>query len=169
MTNDAAGASAALTVDARGMRCPWPALRLARAMRVAQDVVLIADDPNAAREVAALAAEQGWRMVVDPKGKPSVSHWEKLAEAGGRALLRFRPETGRTHQLRVHALEGLGFPIVGDPVYGKGGAKDRTMLHAERLVVKRDVKPPVIAEAPFPDRFVALGFAAPEGAAPTRG
>jgi len=34
MTNDAAGASAALTVDARGMRCPWPALRLARALRV---------------------------------------------------------------------------------------------------------------------------------------
>jgi tRNA 2-thiouridine synthesizing protein A len=62
MTNDAAGTSAALTVDARGMRCPWPALRLARAMRAAQDVVLIADDPNAAREVAALAAEQGWRI-----------------------------------------------------------------------------------------------------------
>jgi tRNA pseudouridine32 synthase/23S rRNA pseudouridine746 synthase len=43
------------------------------------------------------------------------------------------------------------------------------MLHAERLVVKRDVKPPIIAEAPFPDRFAALGFEPPEGAAPTRG
>ncbi len=114
-------------------------------------------------------AETGWRMVGDPKGKPSVSHWEKLAVIGDRSLLRFRPETGRTHQLRVHALEGLGFPIMGDPVYGRGGAKDRTLLHAERLVVTRDVKPPVIAEAPFPDRFAALGFAAPEGAEPTRG
>ena len=78
-------------------------------------------------------------------------------------------ETGRTHQLRVHALEGLGFPLVGDPVYGRGGTKTRTLLHAERLIVKRDVKPSIIAEAPFPDSFIALGFAAPEGAEPTRG
>lgn len=114
-------------------------------------------------------AETGWRMVGDAKGKPSVSHWEKLAVVGNTSLLRFRPETGRTHQLRVHALEGLGFAIVGDPVYGRGGTKTRTMLHAERIEVKRDVKPSIIAEAPFPDRFVALGFAAPEGAEPTRG
>jgi len=114
-------------------------------------------------------AEEGWRMVGDPKGKPSVSHWEKLAVIDGRSLLRFRPETGRTHQLRVHALEGLGFALVGDPVYDRGGTKTRTLLHAERLVVKRDVKPSIIAEAPFPESFVALGFAAPEGAAPTRG
>lgn len=118
-------------------------------------------------------AEDGWRMVGDAdgrkRGKPSISHWEKLGEANGRSLLRFRPETGRTHQLRVHALEGLGFPLAGDPVYGKGGPRDRTMLHAERLVVTRGDKPPIVAEAPFPDRFTALGFAAPEGAEPTRG
>jgi tRNA pseudouridine32 synthase/23S rRNA pseudouridine746 synthase len=114
-------------------------------------------------------AEDGWRMVGDPKGKPSISHWEKLGVANGRSLLRFRPETGRTHQIRVHALEGLGFALVGDPVYGRGGTKTRTLLHAERLVVKRDVKPSIIAEAPFPDAFDALGFAAPEGAEPTRG
>ncbi len=114
-------------------------------------------------------AEEGWRMVGDPKGKSSISHWEKLAVVDGRSLLRFRPETGRTHQIRVHALEGLGCALVGDPVYGRGGTKTRTMLHAERLLVKRDVKPSIIAEAPFPDSFVALGFAAPEGAAPTRG
>ena len=114
-------------------------------------------------------AEAGWRMVGDAKGKPSISHWEKLAVMDGRSLLRFRPETGRTHQIRVHALEGLGFALVGDPVYGRGGTKTRTLLHAERLVVKRDVKPSVIAEAPFPDSFIALGFTAPEGAAPTRG
>lgn len=54
-----------LVVDARGMRCPWPALRLARAMREAADVLLIADDPQAGREVAALAGEHGWSVEAD--------------------------------------------------------------------------------------------------------
>jgi tRNA 2-thiouridine synthesizing protein A len=53
-------AAGTLVVDARGMRCPWPALRLARAMRDAADVLLIADDPQAGREVTALATEHGW-------------------------------------------------------------------------------------------------------------
>ncbi len=54
----------AAVVDARGMRCPWPALRLARAMRErpGDGVTLLADDPAAAREVAALAAEHGWSV-----------------------------------------------------------------------------------------------------------
>lgn len=118
-------------------------------------------------------AEEGWRMVGDPnlelRGKPSISHWEKLAVVDGRTLLRFRPETGRTHQLRVHALEGLGFALVGDPVYGSGDKKSRTMLHAERIEVERENKPSIIAEAPFPEAFIKFGFEAPEGANPTRG
>lgn len=61
MTNEAS----ALVVDARGMRCPWPALRLARAMRDASDVLLIADDPQVGREVAALAGERGWSVEAD--------------------------------------------------------------------------------------------------------
>lgn len=58
MTSDAS----TLVVDARGMRCPWPALRLARAMRGARDVLLLADDPQVGREIAALADEHGWRL-----------------------------------------------------------------------------------------------------------
>ena len=61
MTSD----GSALVVDARGMRCPWPALRLARAMRDAREVLLIADDPQAGREVAALADEHGWLVEGD--------------------------------------------------------------------------------------------------------
>lgn len=59
----------ATVVDARGMRCPWPALRLARAMRDAPEALLIADDPNAAREVAALADEQGWAVTPESGGE----------------------------------------------------------------------------------------------------
>lgn len=61
----AADTDGARVIDARGMRCPWPALRLARAMREASDIVLIADDPNAGREVAALASEHGWTVEGD--------------------------------------------------------------------------------------------------------
>jgi len=52
-------------IDARGLRCPWPALRLAREMRdaTAETVLrLLADDPAAPREITALAAEHGWRL-----------------------------------------------------------------------------------------------------------
>ena len=50
-------------VDARGMRCPWPVIRLARAIREGAAAVEIwADDPIAPGEIAALAAAQGWRL-----------------------------------------------------------------------------------------------------------
>ena len=65
MTSD----EAPLTVDARGMRCPWPALRLARAMREAADVLLIADDPQAEREARALADANGWRIESGGQGR----------------------------------------------------------------------------------------------------
>jgi tRNA 2-thiouridine synthesizing protein A len=51
-------------VDARGMRCPWPALRLARAMRGAAAAELLSDDPRAAEEAQALAALHGWQLSI---------------------------------------------------------------------------------------------------------
>lgn len=105
------------------------------------------------------SAEKGWRMIPARKGKPAISHWELVEELGPHSVIRFRPETGRTHQLRVHALAGLGAPLLGDPVYGTGnapGAK-RTMLHAESLTVTRPGKTPIEARAPLPRDFLALG------------
>ncbi|KPF63918.1 RluA family pseudouridine synthase [Porphyrobacter sp. AAP60] len=105
------------------------------------------------------SAEKGWRMIAAKKGKPAISHWELVQELGPHSLIRFRPETGRTHQLRVHALKGLGAPLLGDPVYGAGsvaGAK-RTMLHAESLTVTRSGKPAIKARARLPADFAALG------------
>lgn len=49
-----------IVVQARGMKCPWPALRAARAMRDATAILIEADDPMASSELAALAEQQGW-------------------------------------------------------------------------------------------------------------
>ena len=104
-------------------------------------------------------AEAGWRMVVAADGKPALTHWQKRAELpGGLTLIEFRPETGRTHQLRVHCAQGLGAALLGDPVYGTPDPRSRrTMLHASALVVQREGKPPIIAHAPLPPDFLALG------------
>ena len=116
------------------------------------------------------SAEKGWRMIPAKKGKAAVSHWELLQTIGEgdrtRSLIRFKPETGRTHQLRVHALKGLGTPLLGDPIYGpihgQNKGAPRTMLHAESIRVERDGKPAITAHAPFPQDFVRAGLGAPE-------
>lgn len=95
--------------------------------------------------------EAGWRMIPEPKGLRAVTHWDVVSFGEGQALVRFRPETGRTHQLRVHAASGIGTAIVGDPVYGTGGGP--MMLHAERLSVPRAGKAPAEATAPLPPHF----------------
>ena len=100
--------------------------------------------------------EQGWRIVHDVKGKTAVTRWRRLAVKDGRAVLLFTPETGRTHQLRVHASEGLGIPIVGDPVYGAG--RGPMLLHALSIRMERGEKAPVEATAPLPPTFVSAGF-----------
>jgi len=104
------------------------------------------------------SAEKGWRMIAAKKGKPSVTHWRMLAEIDGKALLEFRPETGRTHQIRVHCEAGLGMSLLADPVYGNGKGAPRTMLHAASITIPRDGKPPITATAPLPRDFAALGF-----------
>jgi tRNA 2-thiouridine synthesizing protein A len=63
--------SEAIRIDARGMRCPWPALRAARGMREADHLIILADDPAAAGELQALATGSSWsfQSVEDEAGK----------------------------------------------------------------------------------------------------
>lgn len=103
-------------------------------------------------------AKDGWRMIPAKKGKPAVTRWRKLDEKNGLTLVEFRPETGRTHQIRVHAASGLGHALLGDPVYGSSKGAPRTMLHAAGLTVPRGDKEPIVAVAPLPRDFAALGF-----------
>jgi tRNA pseudouridine32 synthase/23S rRNA pseudouridine746 synthase len=97
------------------------------------------------------SADAGWRMVADPHGQQAVTHWRKLAARDGNTLVEFRPETGRTHQIRVHAREAFGQGIFGDRVYGV--PKGPMLLHASRIVVPRNGKPAIDVTAPLPDHF----------------
>ncbi len=97
-------------------------------------------------------AAAGWRMVADPDGKSARTAWRTVASRGGRTLVEFRPATGRTHQLRVHAATGLGAAIVGDPVYGRANGVPM-LLHAASIRLPRGEREPVFAEAPLPERF----------------
>jgi len=60
----ASGVDMGIEVDARGMRCPWPVLRAAKALREHARIRVRADDPIAGRELQALAAERGWTFAV---------------------------------------------------------------------------------------------------------
>ncbi|MCF8706555.1 sulfurtransferase TusA family protein [Rhizorhapis sp. SPR117] len=52
-------------IDARGMRCPWPALRAARMLREHAEILIFADDPAAPGELRSLARENSWHLVED--------------------------------------------------------------------------------------------------------
>ena len=131
--------------------------------RVAKTYVAVLDGvPDAEAGTVDLAlgktstAEEGWRMVADPGGRPAVTHWRVAAVRDGRAVVLFTPETGRTHQIRVHASDGIGVPIAGDPVYGAG--RGPMLLHALSLRVERGAKPAIEATAPLPPTFVNAGL-----------
>lgn len=105
----------------------------------------------------------GERMVrVDPAGKRAVTRFRRLAGDGRVTLAEIDIETGRTHQIRVHAAH-LGYPVVGDPKYGDraseraalGGRAARMYLHAARLRFSGEYGP-VSVEAPPPAEFTAV-------------
>ncbi len=95
--------------------------------------------------------------------KPAITHYQKLAAGtlDGKpvALLRCRLETGRTHQIRVH-LQSIGFPLVGDAVYGKqhlASVFPRQALHAERLELVHPASGETSAwQAPLPTDLADL-------------
>lgn len=68
-------------------------------------------------------------------GKMGTTHWKRVTIEGDHTRVEFKPITGRTHQLRLHASheKGLGFPIVGDLLYGNGTDTNQLKLHAQYL------------------------------------
>ncbi len=74
------------------------------------------------------------RMAVIERGRDARTRYRVLREVDGRSLVEVQPETGRTHQIRVH-LASLHHPIVGDTLYGRKGGVSlaRQFLHAQKL------------------------------------
>lgn len=109
------------------------------------ELPLIVDWPNRPRQ-----------MVCYERGRPAKTLWRVTARTAGTTRVEMRPETGRTHQLRVHAATprargGIGAPILGDVLYGDPESAPRLMLHAAHLAfwepftgewVKFDSEPP---------------------------
>ncbi len=111
------------------------------------------------------------RMAVVASGKPAVTHYRVLRRYRGHTHLQVRLETGRTHQVRVH-MAHLGFPLVGDPVYGgrlrlPQGCTDalaqtlrgfrRQALHAARLQLHHPANGESLAwKSPLPQDMAGL-------------
>jgi 23S rRNA pseudouridine1911/1915/1917 synthase len=97
-------------------------------------------------------------ILYDGAGKEAVTEWRWRSTVKGCALIQCRLLTGRTHQIRVHMKEGLGFPILGDPIYGHK-SRDRVkmprlMLHAWRLQFNHPMSErPLAFEAVVPEEF----------------
>jgi 23S rRNA pseudouridine955/2504/2580 synthase len=100
---------------------------------------------------------------VTPGGKPSLSHFRVLERRGGHSYCEVRIETGRTHQIRVHA-QHIGHPVAGDDKYGEpevnrrlreqAGLK-RLFLHAASLEFALDGgKTPYVLNAPLASELV---------------
>ena len=91
------------------------------------------------------------RMAVVARGRAATTAYHTIETLAGHAYLRVQPETGRTHQIRVH-LAHIGHPVAGDATYGRGDScpgLERQFLHASQLVIR-------LPSTGQPTTFVAL-------------
>jgi len=99
----------------------------------------------------------GWSVKVSDKGQTAITRYRVLGRAPGMTWLELKPETGRTHQLRVHCAHA-GCPIIADRLYGKAVPGQQLHLHARAIVLPLSKnKPPIRVEASPPQHmFKAL-------------
>jgi RluA family pseudouridine synthase len=99
------------------------------------------------------------RTIVDAvRGKPAVTHLHVIERFDQQALIEAVPETGRTHQIRVH-LAFQGYPIVADALYGDGqgvAGLTRLGLHARSLAFEHPITHKAMRfDAPYPEDFAS--------------
>jgi 23S rRNA pseudouridine1911/1915/1917 synthase len=94
------------------------------------------------------------RYGIMPEGRSALTEFRLLSSSEGFSLVEARPQTGRTHQIRVH-LEASGLPIVGDATYG-GAQAERMLLHCASLEFKDEKGVAIRVEAPLDEVFAAF-------------
>ncbi|MFM2172953.1 MAG: hypothetical protein RLZZ54_880 [Cyanobacteriota bacterium] len=106
------------------------------------------------------ADRKKYAVVHDDSGRHACTHWTLLERFGDYSLMRFKLDTGRTHQIRVHCAH-IGHPIVGDPVYSRCRklplALPGQALHAFQLGLDHPIhRERMLFEAPLPPVFEKL-------------
>lgn len=94
-------------------------------------------------------------QVVERGGQHAMTHYQVIASRAVQQIVRLHPQTGRTHQLRVH-LAHLGAPILGDRLYGDAASAPRLMLHARRVSVALTPDDVRTYTAALPPAFASL-------------
>jgi len=114
------------------------------------------------RPLRKITRKDGWRMALDALGQRALTRYRVLGSGGGLAWLELAPETGRTHQLRVHCA-AEGFPVLGDPVYGREPSPRASLqLHARSVTIPLGGERgsvTVTAEPPEPMRVILARIA----------
>jgi RluA family pseudouridine synthase len=96
----------------------------------------------------------GWSVKVSDNGQTAVTRYHVLGRAPGVTWLELKPETGRTHQIRVH-LANAGCPVIGDRMYGTQAPGQQLHLMSRAIVLPLSKnKPPVKVEAPPPPHML---------------
>jgi tRNA pseudouridine32 synthase/23S rRNA pseudouridine746 synthase len=117
-----------------------------------------ADEGQIELPLGRLDVARGWWMKHDPAGQPAVTRWKVMGRSdspprpGPRTWLALEPLTGRTHQLRVHCA-AMGWPIVGDAIYGTAPRSGGTVLHLharEVVIPLYKNRGPIRVVAPVP-------------------
>ena len=104
----------------------------------------------------------GWSVKVSDKGQESVTRYRVMGRAPGMTWLELKPETGRTHQIRVHCA-AAGCPVIADRLYGQARPDAQLHLHSRGIVLPLSkTKPPIVVTAPPPPHMLealrACGF-----------
>ena len=98
-------------------------------------------------------SQNGIKRIVSPDGQYAKTIYSPIKTENGYTLVKLCPETGRTHQLRVH-MSHMGYPLYSDYIYGTEVDGARTLLHCETLCFTHPItKKQVCINAPLPDDF----------------
>lgn len=114
-----------------------------------------ADEGVFDKKLLKLNDKSGWTVKVSDKGQTAVTRYRVLGHAPGMSWLELKPETGRTHQIRVHCADA-GCPVIGDRFYGRPEPGQQLHLHSRAIVLALSTnKPPVVVTAPPPPHMLA--------------